>query len=72
MMLISFSASLTLNNLLLGLVGPLLFEVGIVDGMLIAKFGCALGALRVGYISTFVSLSGNRTLVCPKKVVLER
>lgn len=62
MMLIWFSANLTLNNLL-GLLGPLLFEVGIVDGMLLATFGCALGALGVGYISTFGPLSRNRILV---------
>lgn len=62
-MLIWFSANLTLNNLALGLLGPLVFYVGLKDAMWLGTFGSIAGSLGTAYISTFGPLSGNRTLV---------
>jgi hypothetical protein len=63
MMLIWFSANLTLNNLALGLLGPLVFYLGLADSMVIGTFGTIAGSIGTAYISTFGPLSGNRTLV---------
>jgi len=63
MCLIWFSANLTANNLMVGLLGPLLFGLGLTDGMLLGTFGSLLGSAGAGYISTFGPISGNRTLV---------
>jgi len=63
MCLIWFSANVTANNTLLGLLGPLLFDVGLKDGMIIACCGAFCGAAASGYISTFGPASGCRTLV---------
>ncbi|KIW16056.1 hypothetical protein PV08_06107 [Exophiala spinifera] len=62
-MLIWFSANLTLNNLALGLLGPLVYYVGLKDAMLIGAFGSIAGSIPTAYISTFGPMSGNRTLV---------
>jgi hypothetical protein len=62
-MLIWFSANLTLNNLTLGLLGPLVFYVGLKDAMWLGAFGSIAGSLGTAYMSTFGPLSGNRTLV---------
>lgn len=69
MCLIWFSANLTANNLLIGLLGPTLFEVGYTDGMVLGTFGAILGAIPIGYISTFGPLSGNRTLVSTHVII---
>ncbi|OQU98517.1 hypothetical protein CLAIMM_04291 [Cladophialophora immunda] len=61
--LIWFSANLTANNMALGLLGPLVFELGLTEGMLIGAFGTIAGSIGTAYISTFGPLSGNRTLV---------
>ncbi|KAJ9144494.1 Purine-cytosine permease [Pleurostoma richardsiae] len=61
--LIWFSANLTANNTMLGLLGPLVFYVGLKDGMILAAFGAMFGAACAAYISTFGPVSGNRTLV---------
>jgi hypothetical protein len=63
MSVIWFSSNITANNLLLGLLGPLLFEVGLVDGMILSAFGAMVGAMCAGYTSTFGPLSGCRTMV---------
>ncbi|OJJ43911.1 hypothetical protein ASPZODRAFT_154396 [Penicilliopsis zonata CBS 506.65] len=61
--LIWFSSNLTANNIILGFLGPLTFNVGLVDGMVVATFGLLVGCSATSYISTFGPVSGNRTLV---------
>ena len=62
-MLIWFSANLTLNNLALGLLGPVVYYVGLKDAMWIGAFGSIAGSIPTAYISIFGPMSGNRTLV---------
>ena len=64
MLLLWFSANLTINNLAVTLTGPLLFGLGFVDCVLCAIFGVALGALSTAYMATWGAVSGNRTMVC--------
>jgi len=64
MLLLWFSANLTINNLAVTLTGPLLFGLGFVDCALCAIFGVTLGALSTAYMATWGAVSGNRTMVC--------
>lgn len=64
MWLLWFSVNITVNNLAVGFLGPLVFSLGWVDSVLLTVFGCALGAVGTAYTSTFGAQSGNRTLVC--------
>jgi hypothetical protein len=64
MLLLWFSANLTINNLAVALTGPLLFGLGFIDCALCAIFGVTLGALSTAYMSTWGAASGNRTMVC--------
>lgn len=64
MALIWFSVNLSVNNLAVGLLGPLLFELGFVDSALCCVFGLVLGSVSTAYMSTWGAVSGNRTLVC--------
>lgn len=64
MLLLWFSANLTINNLAVTLTGPLLFGLGFVDCALCAIFGVILGALSTAYMATWGAVSGNRTMVC--------
>jgi hypothetical protein len=63
MLLLWFSANLTINNLAVTLTGPLLFELGFVDCAMCAIFGVTLGALSTAYMATWGAVSGNRTMV---------
>ena len=63
MLLLWFSANLTINNLAVALTGPLLCGLGFVDSVLGAIFGVALGALSTAYMATWGAVSGNRTMV---------
>lgn len=63
MLLLWFSANLTINNLAVTLMGPLLFGLGFVDCALCAIFGVTLGALSTAYMATWGAVSGNRTMV---------
>lgn len=58
-----FSANLTLNNLIAGLLGTTLFGLSMTEAMVIGPFGAFLGSACSGYTSTFGPMSGNRTLV---------
>jgi len=69
MLLLWFSANLTINNLAVTLTGPLLFGLGFVDCALCAIFGVTLGALSTAYMATWGTVSGNRTMVCLISVV---
>lgn len=56
-----FSANISCNNLVVGLYGPLLFELGFLDSAMCAVFGAFLGSLSTAYMATWGPQSGNRT-----------
>ena len=64
MCILWFSVNVTVNNLAVGFLGPLVFNLGWVDSVLLTVFGCALGSVGTAYSSTWGAESGNRTLVC--------
>lgn len=64
MALIWFSANLTANNLALGLLGPLVYDLSFTDAALCAVFGAIIGSAGTAYMSIWGPQSGNRTLVC--------
>jgi hypothetical protein len=63
MVLLWFSANITVNNLAVGLLGPLVFQLGFVDCALTAVFGTIVGSASTAYMSTWGAESGNRTMV---------
>ena len=58
-----FSANVTANNLAVGLLGPLIFELGFVDSAMMATFGSLVGSIPTAYMSIWGAQSGNRTMV---------
>jgi hypothetical protein len=58
-----FSANLSVNNLLISLLGPLVLGLGFLDCALCALFGVLVGAATTAYMATWGPVSGNRTLV---------
>jgi hypothetical protein len=58
-----FSANITANNLAVGFLGPLLFELGFVDSALCAVFGGLVGCMMTAYMSMWGAPSGSRTMV---------
>lgn len=64
MSILWFSANITANNLAVGLLGPLLFELGFLDSALIVTFACFVGSLSTAYMSIWGAQSGNRTMAC--------
>ncbi len=58
-----FSANITANNLAVGLLGPLVFNLGFVDSAMCAVFGALVGSLPTAYMSIWGAQSGNRTMV---------
>ncbi|KAF2093742.1 putative nucleoside transporter [Rhizodiscina lignyota] len=58
-----FSMNLAANNITLGMLGPVVFELGFLDATLLAFFGQLVGNLAVGYQAMFGPRSGNRTLI---------
>jgi hypothetical protein len=58
-----FSANITANNLAVGFLGPLLFNLGFVDSALCSVFGAAVGCALTAYMSIWGAQSGNRTMV---------
>jgi NCS1 nucleoside transporter family len=63
MSLLWFSINLTANNIALGLLGPLVYDLGFTDSALCAVFGGLLGGAGAAYMSTWGPRSGNRTMV---------
>jgi len=61
--LLWFSANISVNNLAVGLFGPLLFSLGFLDSAMCAIFGGLLGSISTAYMSTWGPQSGNRTMV---------
>ena len=70
MFMLWFSANVTANNLAIGLLGPLVFDLGFVDCVMMATFGSLLGSAGVGYMSIWGPQSGNRTMVCRDPLLL--
>lgn len=68
MALMWYSANITLNNLAVGFLGPLLFELGFLDSALIVVFACFLGSIGPAYMAIWGPQSGNRTMVYPLSV----
>ena len=58
-----FSINLVAANIVTGLLGPLVFQLGWVDCVCIVIFANALSACGASYTSTFGPESGNRTMV---------
>ncbi|KAL8976431.1 MAG: hypothetical protein Q9205_007557, partial [Flavoplaca limonia] len=58
-----YSANITLNNLAVGFLGPLLFELGFLDSALIVVFACLVGSVGPAYMAIWGPQSGNRTMV---------
>jgi hypothetical protein len=63
MSLLWFSINLTANNIALGFLGPLVYDLGFTDSALCAVFGGLLGSAGAAYMSTWGPRSGNRTMV---------
>ena len=63
MFLLWFSINLVANNIITGLLGPLIFGLGWVDSVCIVIFASALATAGPAYIATFGPESGNRTMV---------
>jgi hypothetical protein len=57
-------SNITANNIAVGMLGPLAYDLGFTDSALCAAFGAVLGAAGAAYMSTFGPESGNRTMVC--------
>ena len=64
MLALWLSINLVANNIITGLLGPLVFDLGWVDSVCIVIFATGLSACGAGYIATFGPQSGNRTMVC--------
>lgn len=62
MAMVWFGANVVANNLAVGLLGPLLFELGFVDSAMMATFGSFLGSIPTAYMSIWGPQSGNRTM----------
>lgn len=58
-----FGMNLVAPNLIAGLLGPLVFNLGWVDCVCCVVFANALSSCAPAYISTFGPESGNRTMV---------
>ncbi|KAJ6105117.1 hypothetical protein N7523_010191 [Penicillium sp. IBT 18751x] len=63
MCLVWLSANLTANNMMIGMLGPLNFGLGLRDSMFLATFGSLMGGAGSSYIASFGPASGNCTLV---------
>ena len=63
MAMVWFGANVVANNLAVGTLGPLLFNLGFVDSALMATFGSFLGSVPTAYMSIWGAQSGNRTMV---------
>ena len=63
MALLWFSINLTANNLAIGLLGPLVFDLGFVESEMMAIWGALLGSAGTAYMSIWGAQSGNRTMV---------
>ena len=58
-----FSINLQAMNIIVGLLGPLVYGLGWADCVCIVIFANALASCAVAYLATFGPESGNRTMV---------
>ncbi|KAJ5717015.1 hypothetical protein N7488_002661 [Penicillium malachiteum] len=63
MLLMWFSMTLAVNNIIVGSLGTLLMGLSFKDAALCGILGNILGTIAVGYMSTWGPRSGNRTLI---------
>ncbi|KAJ5724603.1 hypothetical protein N7493_006331 [Penicillium malachiteum] len=63
MLLMWFSMTLAMNNIIVGSLGTLLMGLSFKDAALCGILGNILGTMAVGYMSTWGPTSGNRTLI---------
>lgn len=59
--LLWFSANISCNNLIVGLYGPLLFQLGFLDSAMCAVFGAFLGSLSTAFMAIWGPKTGHRT-----------
>lgn len=59
--LLWFSANISCNNLIVGLYGPLLFQLGFLDCAMCAVFGAFLGSLSTAFMAIWGPRTGHRT-----------
>lgn len=64
-----FSINLQAVNIIIGLLGPLVYGLGWVDCVCIAIFASALASAGISYLATFGPESGLRTMVS-KNIIL--
>ncbi|KAK3695706.1 permease for cytosine/purines, uracil, thiamine, allantoin-domain-containing protein [Podospora appendiculata] len=62
-LLMWFSANISINNLAVGLLGPLVFGLGFLDCAMCAVVGGLLGSCSTAFMSIWGPASGNRTMV---------
>ena len=58
-----FGMNIVVANIVVGLLGPLLFQLGWRDSVCIVIFANALSSAAPSYLATFSAESGNRTMV---------
>ncbi|KAK4505307.1 hypothetical protein PRZ48_003270 [Zasmidium cellare] len=63
MLMLWFSANLTINNLSVPMLGPLLMGLGFTDCAWCMTIGVVLGSISTAYMSTWGPVSGCRTMV---------
>ncbi|KAL2286038.1 hypothetical protein FJTKL_07281 [Diaporthe vaccinii] len=61
--LLWFSANISCNNLIVGLYGSMLFQLGSLDSAMCAIFGAFLGSLSTAFMAIWGPKSGHRTMV---------
>lgn len=59
--LLWFSANISCNNLIVGLYGPMLFQLGFLDSAMCAVFGAFLGSLSTAFMAIWGPRTGHRT-----------
>ena len=59
-----FSINLVVENIVIALLGPLVFNLGWKDCVYIVIFANVLSSCGAAYTGTFSAESGNRTMVC--------
>ena len=64
MAMLWFSTNIVANHVAIGFLGPLVFDLGFVDSVMMAMFGALVGAVGTAYMSIWGAQSGNRTMVC--------
>ena len=63
------SINLAAVNITLGMLAPIIFELGFLDASLCAVFGSLLGSVPVSYIATWGPKSGLRTMVSATEIL---